>query len=145
MITKAQAEEKISAFWLTSANNPQTIEFGGYKIEASLPSNRRTGQLTAEKGYGMVIWKGGNEFMLAGSNMNVVFIPNSDGPQMAGFDTIYEGEYIDGKWKAGRLLNGDNIMIDYNLSNQAAINRTGAGVQLREEPGIYQVKLYRFE
>lgn len=145
VITAAQAEGKISAFWLTTANNPQSIELGGYKIEASLPNNMRTGQLTAEKGYGLIIWKGGNDFIVAGSNMNVVFVPNSEGPRMAGFDAIYEGKYIDGKWKAGRLLNGDNIMINYDLSNQAAINRTGAGVQLRNDPGIYQVKLYRFE
>lgn len=144
-ITAAQAEDKISAFWLTTANSSQTIELGGYKIEAMLPINRRTGQLTAEKGYGLIIWKGGNEFIVAGSNLNVVFIPDSKGPQMAGFDSIYEGEYLDGKWKSGRLLNGDNIMINYDLANEAALNRTGAGVQLRNEPGIYQVKLYRFE
>lgn len=144
-ITKAQADEKITAFWLTTENNPQTVELGGYTIEGSLPYDMRTGKLTAEKGYGLVIWKGGDEFIVAGSNLNMVFVPNSPGPKMSGFDEIYEGEYIDGKWKAGRLLNGDNIMINYDLSNQAALNRTGAGVKLENEPTILQVKLYRFE
>ncbi len=144
-ITTAQAENKITAFWVTAANNPQTVELGGYKIEASLPYNRRTGQISAEKGYGLVIWKGGDEYIVAGSNLNVVFEPDSPRPQMAGFDEIYEGEYVDGKWKSGRLLNGDNIMINYDLANQAAINRTGAGVKLGNEPAILQVKLYRFE
>jgi hypothetical protein len=144
-ITTAQAEGKISAFWLTTTNNPQTIELGGYKIEASLPSNRRTGQLTAEKGYGLVIWKGGDEFIVAGSNLNVVFVPDSPGPQMAGFTSIYEGEYVDEKWQPGRLLNGDNIMIDYILANEAILNRTGAGAKLGRDPSILQIKLYRFE
>jgi hypothetical protein len=144
-ITIAQAEGKISAFWLTTTNNPQTIELGGYKIEASLPSNRRTGQLTAEKGYGLVIWKGGDEFIVAGSNLNVVFVPDSPGPQMAGFTSIYEEEYVDEKWQPGRLLNGDNIMIDYILANEAILNRTGAGAKLGRDPSILQIKLYRFE
>ncbi len=144
-ITTAQAENKITAFWVTAANNQQTVKLGAYKIEASLPYNRRTGQISAEKGYGLIIWKGGDEFIVAGSNLNMVFVPDSPGPQMAGFDEIYEGEYVDGKWKSGRLLNGDNIMINYDLANQAAINRTGAGAKLGKEPAILQVKLYRFE
>jgi hypothetical protein len=118
---------------------------GGYKIEASLPYNRRTGELTAEKGYGLVIWKGGDEFILAGSVLNIVFVPDSEGKKMAGFDTVYEGEYVDGKWEPGRLLNGDNIMVNYKLSEQAAINRTGAAAKLEKEPSILQIKLYRFE
>lgn len=144
-IASAQAEGRIAAFWLTADYNPQTVTLGGYRLEAALPYNRRTGQLTAEKGYGLVIWKGGNEFIVAGSNMNVVFVPDSPGPKMAGFDAVFEGEYVEGKWTAGRVLNGDNIMINYDLAGEAALNRTGAGVQLRNEPGIYQVKLYRFE
>jgi hypothetical protein len=145
VITEAQANGDISAFWLTKANNPQTVELGGYKIEASLPDNMRTGELTAEKGYGLVIWKGEDEFILAGSNLNIVFLPDSDGKKMAGFDTVYEGKYINGKWKPGRLLNGDNIMVNYNLSEQAAINRTGTAAKLETEPSVLQVKLYRFE
>jgi hypothetical protein len=145
VITDAQAKGTISGFWLTTANNPQTVELGGYKIEASLPYNRRTGELTAEKGYGLVIWKGGDEFILAGSVLNIVFVPDSEGKKMAGFDTVYEGEYVDGKWEPGRLLNGDNIMVNYKLSEQAAINRTGAAAKLEKEPSILQIKLYRFE
>jgi len=145
VITEAQSKGTISAFWVTTANNPQTVDLGGYKIEASLPYNRRTGELTAEKGYGLVIWKGGDEFILAGSDLNVVFVPDSEGKKLAGFDTVYEGEYVNGKWEPGRLLNGDNIMVNYKLSEQAAINRTGAAAKLEKEPSILQVKLYRFE
>ena len=144
-ITKAQANNKIAAFSLSASHNPQVVELGGYKIEASLSKNRRTGVLTAEKGYGLVIWTGKDEFILAGSNVNVVFTPSSPGPKMAGFDSIFEGEYVDGKWETGRLLNGDNIMLNYDLANEAALNRTGAGAQLRAEPAIFQIKLYRFE
>ena len=144
-ITKAQADNKIAAFSLSASHNPQVVELGGYKIEASLSKNRRTGVLTAEKGYGLVIWTGKDEFILAGSNVNVVFTPCSSGPRMAGFDSIFEGEYVDGKWNAGRLLNGDNIMLNYDLANEAALDKTGAGAQLRAEPAIFQIKLYRFE
>lgn len=144
-ITKAQAEDKIVAFALDLKNDTQTIELGGYTIEASLPKNLRSGEFEAENGYGLVIWKGENEFTVAGSNSTVYFVPNSPGPKMAGFLSIYEGEYINGKWKAGRLLNGDNIMANYNLANEAIINRTGTAVKLDNDPAIRQIKLYRFD
>ena len=145
LITEAQTENRITAFSLSKENNQDVVELGGYKIEVSLPKNRRTGALLSENGYGLIISKNSDEFVVAGSNANVEFIPGSPGPQMAGFASVYEGEYIDGNWKAGRLLNGDNIMINYNLADEAILNKTGTGVKLGNEPGIYQVKLYRFE
>jgi hypothetical protein len=36
-------------------------------------------------------------------------------------------------------------MINYKLSDEAAVNKTGSGVKLEENPRIYHVKLYRFE
>lgn len=144
-ITSAQAEDKIIAFSLNLENGIQTMKFGGYTIEASLPKNRRSGKLEVESGYGLIIWKGGNDFILAGSNATIYFVPDSPGPKMAGFVSTYEGEYIDGKWKAGRLLNGDNIMVNYDLANEAIYNRTGVAARLGREPGILQIKLYRFE
>lgn len=64
---------------------------------------------------------------------------------MAGFDSVYDGKYIDGEWKAGLLLNGDNIMINYDLANEAILDRSGTGAKPGNEPCIYQVKLYRYE
>ncbi|MDN3669501.1 DUF5597 domain-containing protein [Echinicola jeungdonensis] len=144
-ITKAQAEDRITAFSLDLENKVQTMELGGYTIEASLPKNLRSGKLKAENGYGLIIWKGEDEFTIAGSNATVYFVPKSPGPKMAGFVSIFEGEYINGKWKAGRLLNGDKIMVNYDLANEAIINRTGTAVQLANDPVILRAKLYRFE
>ena len=145
IITKAQSEKRITAFSLSSDNNEMTEELGGYKITASLSQDIRTDTYLSEHGYGLVIWENKDEFIIAGSNISINFIPHSPGPQMAGFISIYEGEYIDGVWKSGRLLNGDNIMINYDLSNEASFNRTGTGAKFESTPSILKVKVYRFE
>jgi hypothetical protein len=96
-------------------------------------------------GYGMIINSGPDAFTVAGSNVDVSFVPNSAGPKMAGLASVREGVYENGVWKPGRLLNGDNIMVSYNLADEAAANRTGTGAKLGPEPAILKVKLYRFE
>lgn len=145
VITSAQSENRITAFTLSTQNNQFTEELGGYKVTASLNQDRRTGAYLSEHGYGLVIWEKNNDFVIAGSNITVTFIPDSPGPQMAGFLSIYEGEYMDGIWKSGRLLNGDNIMVNYDLANEARNHRTGTGAKLGSDPSILKVKLYRFE
>ncbi|MDR2810290.1 MAG: DUF5597 domain-containing protein [Tannerellaceae bacterium] len=145
VITDAQSENRITAFTLSTQNNQFTEELGGYKVTVSLSRNGRTGAYLSERGYGMVIWEKNNDFIIAGSNIIVTFIPDSPGPRMAGFLSVYEGEYVDGTWKSGRLLNGDNIMVNYDVANESLNNRTGTGVKLGSDPSILKIKLYRFE
>jgi len=96
-ITRAQAGGKIMGFAPTPDHSEQTINFGGFDIGVALTKDRRSGRVMAERGYGLIIQKGDNEFIVAGADASVVFIPDSPGPAMAGFEYIYEGEYIDGK------------------------------------------------
>lgn len=145
LITGAQSDNRITAFTLTKSQSQVTHNLGGYKVTASLSQNRRTGEFLSDIGYGIVIWEGEDAFVVAGSNINFTFVPDTPGPRMAGFLSVYEGDYLNGSWKSGRLLNGDDIMVNYDLSNEAHHNRTGAGAKLGSDPSILKVKLYRFE
>ncbi|QRX63330.1 DUF5597 domain-containing protein [Dysgonomonadaceae bacterium zrk40] len=145
IITEAKSDNRITAFMLTKTKSQITQKLGGYKVTASLNQNMRSGAFLSDNGYGIVVWEGEEVFVVAGSNINITFVPDTPGPHMAGFLSVYEGEYLNGSWKSGRLLNGDNIMVNYDLANEAYHNRTGTGAKLGSDPSILKVKLYRFE
>lgn len=143
-ISVAQASNNINAVSLQMSEPLQSFHLGGYLITAGLRKSW-SGVLQATKGYGIVIQTGTDEFTIAGSNIDITFIPIAPGPKMAGIASLWEGSYENGVWKNGRLLNGDNIMMSYKLADEAMANRTGTGVHLLADPGIFKVKLYRFD
>lgn len=142
-ILSAQSKGAIKGFSLTKSDSVQTLELGGYEIGISLRKNWG-GVLQATRGYGLIIADGTDAFTIAGSDIDVIFRPWTGALPKAGLASVYEGEYINGTWKPGRLLNGDDIMMSYKLAEEAAANRTGTGVRLQAEPGIVKVKLYKF-
>ncbi|HTH38351.1 MAG TPA: DUF5597 domain-containing protein [Pyrinomonadaceae bacterium] len=82
---------------------------------------------------GLVIAVGPDEFLIAGTALTVVFEPDSPGPSIVGLLSVDEGKFIEGKWKPGRRLNGD---------------QTHQGRHLRISAGrfeIQHVKLYRYD
>lgn len=122
----------------------EPLILGDYSIHTRLRSNWN-GVRQADKGYAIIIQLDKNEFIVAGTEVDVVFVPASSGPRMAGIASVYEGKYEDDHWIPGRLLNGDDIMMSYKLDEEAAANRTGTGARLKSEPTILKVKLYRYE
>lgn len=143
-ITAAQASGSITAVSLQMPDSVQAIDLGGYKLTVAL-RKAWSGVMQAAKGYGLIIHSGPDAFTIAGSNIDVTFLPTAPGPKMAGLSSVWEGSYEAGVWKPGRLLNGDNVMMAYRLADEAAANRTGTGARLTDEPGILKVKLYRFD
>lgn len=143
-ILAAQTQNAVRAVALSGKDSVQSLELGGYRLLVTLRKSW-SGIAQATKGYALVIHTGKDEFTVAGADTDILFLPASPGPAMAGLLSVYEGAYENGVWKAGRLLNGDDIMMSYKLAGEAAANRTGTGVRLRSEPGIMKVKLYRFE
>ncbi|MEO6541795.1 MAG: DUF5597 domain-containing protein [Ferruginibacter sp.] len=143
-ILKAQSTGSITAVSLNKSDSMQTLELGGYTLQTTLRKNW-SGVTQADKGYCIIINSGKDEFIIAGADVDVNFVPASPGPKMAGLSSVYEGKYVNGIWKAGRLLNGDDIMVSYKLADEAAANRTGTGARLNTDPTILKVKLYRYE
>jgi Domain of unknown function (DUF5597) len=69
---------------------------------------------------------------IAGTALVVTFEANAPGPPLVGILSAQEGKYVEGQWRPGRWLNGD---------------QTHQGRHLRLSPGkfdIQRVKLYRY-
>ncbi|MBC7874519.1 MAG: DUF5597 domain-containing protein [Ferruginibacter sp.] len=147
-ILAAQNRNAIAGVWLNATKQKKTIELGGYSLHAELRRSRRVVPTDAaqEAGYGLVINTGPDEFIIAGKNIQVNFFPTTPGPAYVGYAEVDEGKYNNGKWVAGRRLNGDDIMLNYNMASEAAIQKTGTVIRVPvTAPGILHVKLYRFE
>jgi hypothetical protein len=76
----------------------------GYTVRVSL--DEIFGNHT-EKGFGLIIATGQNEFLGVGKGFRVLISAREPSPFKLGYASIDEGTYEDGKWKPGRRLNGD--------------------------------------
>ena len=146
-ILAAQSKNAIAGIWLNAAKQKTIIELGGYTLQVEMRRTRRQSaiELGIETGYGLVINTGPDEFIIAGKDIQVNFFPVTPGPAYVGYAALDEGVYNNGKWVPGRRLNGDDIMLNYVIADEAALNKTGSVIRLPGNgPGILKVKLYRF-
>jgi len=117
----------------TIDESPQAIQLGDYVLEVSFtdPWTPRDRQTIDSHG-GLIIALGDDTFIVTGSGLTVTFAPRGPGDTIAGIERIEEGTFVDGEWRPGRVLNGDQ-------SHQ--------GRHLRLPPGkfgIQRVTLYRY-
>ena len=61
----------------------------------------------AENGYGLILEESPDAFVGAGKGFRVAFTPRDPAAPPVGLASIDEGHYQNGKWIAGRRLNGD--------------------------------------
>ncbi|MBO9624006.1 MAG: DUF5597 domain-containing protein [Sphingomonas sp.] len=111
---------------------PQVQTLGGYRFTVSFvdPWTPKDKQVAAEHG-GMILWLGGEDYLIAGSGITVTVEP-ADGKGRAGLDRVEEGRFVDGKWVPGRVLNGDQT-------------HQGRHVRLPlDVMGVQRVRLYRY-
>jgi len=148
LVLEAQQKGTITSVLLKEEKNPsKEIILGDYRIRAELfrgwgssPSQPKTG------GYCLIINSAADEYTIFGSNVQISFSPAAPGPAIAAISRLDEGRYEKGKWVQGRRLNGDDIMIDYDLAARALENRTGTGLKFPEgSESLQRVKLYRYE
>jgi hypothetical protein len=146
VILEAQAKGTITSVLLKQEKNPsEEIILGNYKLLTELARNRRSTSVPAQ-GYGIIINSSPDEYIIYGNNIQISFSPNTPGPAIAAIAQLDEGRFENGKWIAGRRLNGDDIMIDYDLAKKALENKTGTGLKFSgENRNIQRVKLYRYE
>ncbi|MES2275041.1 MAG: DUF5597 domain-containing protein [Bacteroidota bacterium] len=144
-ILEAQSKGTIIGVSLNKNKTAQSLNLGGYRLDISIKTNRNHTEIH-DTGYGLVISKGNNEFIVAGADIQINFYPLTPGPAYVGYSVLDEGKYVDGKWVAGRRLNGDDIMLNYHIAEEAAAKRAGSVVRtLGDQPQIMKLKLYRFE
>jgi len=145
-ILDAQARGTISAVSLTAATHPsEAVVLGDFAINFDLRRNLRNPSQVPPFGYGLVIGIGPAEYFIAGNDIQVTFTPNTPGPPIAGLARVESGRFVDGRWVPLRVLNGDDILLNYHLDQAAAVNQSGSGLKfMGEAPAVQRVKLYRY-
>jgi beta-galactosidase GanA len=104
LVLAYQGTDRMTGFMLDKDHPSFITKLGGNVLEISL--DEIFGH-AAEKGYGIVMAVGPNEFVGAGAGFRVIFKPAGAGAPNVGVGTVDEGVYKDGKWVKGRRLNGD--------------------------------------
>ena len=145
LITEHQAAGTIGAAWLNKTKPKQDVALGAHLLQFELRRNRRAGVAAADLGYALVVALGPDEFLIAGTDVQVTFAPRMAGPPVDGIADAEAGTYQDGHWVPGRKMSGDDIMLDYNLAKAAEVNQSGSGLLFGPDgPKLQRVKLYRY-
>jgi beta-galactosidase GanA len=110
----------------------QRVRLGGYTLNVTYERPPSSAQGADAPAGGLVIAAGPDEFIFAGTGLVVTFEADSPGAPLVGILSAQEGRYVNGEWRPGRWLNGD---------------QTHQGRHVRLPPGrfdIQRVKLYRY-
>lgn len=146
VILAHQATGTIGAAWLNTAQPTQQIGLGDYTITCTLRRSTRDQSVQAELGYALVMADGADAFIVAGSDVELTFRPRTPGPPIAGIGDAELGSFVDGKWVATRKVNGDDILLNYDLAGQSQLNQSGSGLRFfAGAPVIQRVHLYRYQ
>ncbi len=145
LILEHQASGTIAAVSLDRQHQTEQVPLGNCVLNVDLRRNRRDPSQVPAMGYGLFIATGPDEYVVAGSDIQVTFTPNTPGPDIAGLAEAETGRFVDGKWVPGRRMNGDDVLLDYKLAEAAAANQSGSGLRFGPgAPTIQRVKLYRY-
>jgi hypothetical protein len=145
LILEHQAKGTIAAVSLNAQHQTENIPLGNYTVNVDLRRNRRNPNQVPALGYGMIFALGPDEYLVAGTDIQVTFTPNTPGAPMAGIADAETGTFVDGRWVPGRKMSGDDILLNYDLSAAAADNQSGSGLRFNPDgPTIQRVKLYRY-
>ncbi|MFL6352766.1 MAG: DUF5597 domain-containing protein [Bryobacteraceae bacterium] len=103
LLVEHQAKGDIHGFVIDKSHPSVKVVLEGFLVDVSLDEIFAS---HAEKGFGVLLVSGPNEFLGAGKGFRVSFRPaNEDGK--AGLASVDEGHFENGKWIRGRRLNGD--------------------------------------
>lgn len=110
MILDAQAENRLHGFQIRTGEE-QTVSIGGFKITINGPFDTRglfgagTGEAAEDLvGYGLILHLGNDEFLGIVRGASLRF---SRADSEVELDRVEEGQFRDGAWVPGRVLNGD--------------------------------------
>jgi beta-galactosidase GanA len=111
VILKNELTGKMDAVLLDSNFQKQELVMGSYTLtishEYSLgwsPDSKKPGWPESS---GLIIQIGEHEFIIAGTGIVVTFSSSAKNNPSVGILRSYEGEYVNGEWKPGRRMNGD--------------------------------------
>jgi hypothetical protein len=137
LILANQGTGKMTAVLVEKETPSAKVRLGDYVIEARLSAGRGPAPAAAaapavDRVAGLFIQVGPDDYVIVGRNMNIYFASATDETQSVGLGTVEEGRYVDGRWVAGRRLNGDET------PEWRALRFQGDGYS------VQKVKLYRY-
>jgi Domain of unknown function (DUF5597) len=145
LILDHQSQGTLRAAWLTKAKPSQTIELGDYALTVELRRSSRDQSFSTELGYALIFGVGPDEFLIAGTDVQVTFSPRTPGDPIVGIADAETRMFKSGAWVTERKMSGDDILLNYHLAAQAAANQSGSGLRFGPEgPTVQAVKLYRY-
>lgn len=111
-ILQSQGTKAMAGIWLDKSNQTQTVNMGDYTFNVA---HDYTWKYSPGHGQandwprmgGLIIPLASDEFLVAGCGLIVTFTSHVPGKPIAGIVRIDEGNFADGRWVAGRRLNGD--------------------------------------
>jgi len=106
LITQHQSDRSVHGFVVDKSHPSVDFTMRGYTLHVTLDEIFGIFGRHSEAGYGLIIATGPDEFLGAGKGLKVNFTPRAAGMQV-GIAVVDEGIFEDGKWVAGRRLNGD--------------------------------------
>jgi hypothetical protein len=104
LLLEHQGAGDVHGFLLDRERSSVDFTMNGYTLHVSLDSIFG-GQ--AESGFGLIMADGKDAFLGVGKGFRVTFSPYPASGSQAGIGAVEEGSFDDGKWIAGRRLNGD--------------------------------------
>ncbi|HVS54104.1 MAG TPA: DUF5597 domain-containing protein [Opitutaceae bacterium] len=145
VILDCQAKDTIATVLLSTEHQTEDIALGNYTVNVDLRRNRRNPSQVPASGYAMVLNVGPDEYFVVGADTQVIFYPRPATGEIVGFAQAEIGEFVNGAWKPGRRMNGDDILLRYDLAEAADKNQSGSGLRFNgTTPSVQHVKLYRY-
>jgi hypothetical protein len=145
LILDHQARGTIRAAWLNKARPTQEITLGDHTLTVELRRSSRDQSFQTELGYALIFATDTDEFIIAGTDVQVTFTPHPPGAPVAGIAQAETLVCRDGRWAADRQMSGDDILLNYHLAQQAEANQSGSGLRFGPDgPTVQRVKLYRY-
>ncbi len=126
MIVENQGKGRMCGLLQYKEDN-EKIELAGYRLEVSYRKE------ASNKGYGLVIATGPDEFLVGGSGVGIHFSARTPGPRHTRILSVEEGRFQDSRWIPGRRMNGDENAGGWRLQLPAG------------PPNIQRIKLYRHD
>ena len=110
-ILRYRGNGKMDGVLLDTSNKKQEIILGNYKLTVShdytLGWSPEAKKADWPMSGAIIIQEGDNDFIIAGTGIVVTFAVNNANNVSGGILQADEGKYVNGKWIAGRRMNGD--------------------------------------
>jgi Domain of unknown function (DUF5597)/Glycosyl hydrolases family 35 len=142
LLLEHQGKGEMVGFLLDEEHPTISCQVNGYELEIVLD---QIFHYKSERGAGLILAMGPDEFIGAGYGFGVKFRPTTPGPTYGGILAVDEGEYRNGKWLPGRRLNGDETAQGQQWRFPDPDARVGIFPSSPLSSGIERCSLYRYE